>query len=154
MRRKTLSIVLDAFIGLLLITIVFLIVLIVKRGEAPIEAAATQEETSPVVQTEPTVAEEEPETPEAEEPEKTGELLGRCNSDGVNVRAGTSTDYDVLGMAADGDEFKVIANYENGWTELEYKGGKGYIFSEYLDYFYMSGGEYTPVDRNEIPMAE
>ncbi|MBP5609520.1 MAG: SH3 domain-containing protein, partial [Lachnospiraceae bacterium] len=108
----------------------------------------------PVVQTEPTIAEEEPEATVEEEPEKKGELLGRCKSDGVNVRSGASTDFEVLGMASDGDEYKVKSNSESGWTVIEYKGGTGYIFSEYLDFFYMSGGEYTPVDRNEIPMSE
>ncbi len=153
MRRKTLSIVLDAFIVLLLITIILLIVLIVKRGEAPMEAQETQVDTPPVVQTEPTVAEEPTVTEEPVE-EKNTDLLGRCNADGVNIRSGAGTDNDVVGMAADGDEYKVIGNHANGWTEVEYKGGIGFIFGEYLDFYYMSGGEYTPAERSEIPMLD
>ena len=153
MRRKTLSIVLDAFIVLLLVTIVFLIVLIVKRGEAPIQAQETQVEETPVVQTEPTVADSE-EEPEVTEPEPQKDLLGRTNTDGVNIRSGAGTDPDVLGMAALGDEYKVINSHANGWIEIEYKGSVGYIFGEYLDFYYMSGGEYTPVERSEVPMAD
>ncbi len=153
MRRKTLSIVLDAFIVLLLVTIVFLIVLIVKRGEAPIQAQETQVEETPVVQTEPTVADTE-EEPEESEPEPQKDLLGRSNTDGVNIRSGAGTDHDVLGMAALGDEYKVISSHANGWIEIEYKGSTGYIFGEYLDFYYMSGGEYTPVERSEVPMAD
>lgn len=154
MRKKTLTIVLDAFIVLLLVTIIFLIVMIVKRGEAPIEAQEAQAETPPVVQTEPTVADSAGEPEEEQEEEPKGDLLGRCNSDGVNIRAGAGTNNDVLGMAAEGDEYKVIVNHANGWTELEYKGGTGFIFTEYLDFYLMSGGDYTPVDRGDVPMAD
>jgi len=151
MRKKTLSIVLDAFIVLLLITIILLIILIVKRGEAPMEAHETQVETPPVVQTEPTVPDEKPEEPEEPTEEVKADLLARCNADGVNIRKGAGTDNDVMGMAAEGDEYKVIGNHANGWVEVEYKGSIGFIFGEYLDFYYMSGGEYTPAERSEVP---
>ncbi len=92
--------------------------------------------------------------PEAREPELQTALLGRSNTDGVNIRSGAGTDHDVLGMAALGDEYKVISSHANGWIEIEYKGSTGYIFGEYLDFYYMSGGEYTPVERSEVPMAD
>ena len=38
MRKKTLSIILDVFIGLLVITIIMLIMMIGKRGAAPMQA--------------------------------------------------------------------------------------------------------------------
>ncbi len=155
MRRKTLGIVLDAFIVLLIVTIIMLIMMIIKRGEAPMVANETQMEQQPIVQSEPTVTEEAPDEPVEEQKEEVAkDLLARCNAEGVNVRAGAGTNHNVLGLAADGDEYKVIANHSNGWTELEYKGSIGFIFTEYLDFYYMSGGEYTPVERSEIPWAE
>ena len=74
MRKKTLSIILDVFIGLLVVTIILLIVLIGKRGAAPLQAQETQDDPLvPVVTAENgTVAvSEEPEEPTvAPEPEE------------------------------------------------------------------------------------
>ena len=44
MRKKTLSIILDVFIGLLVITIIMLIMMIGKRGAAPMQAQEQKEE--------------------------------------------------------------------------------------------------------------
>ncbi|MCR5251266.1 MAG: SH3 domain-containing protein [Lachnospiraceae bacterium] len=134
MRKKTLSIVLDAFIVLLVITIIFLIVMIVRRGEP---AAVEQEvamEVPPVVSDRVTEEEATPTEAAPEEEEVPEEpVIVVVNTDTVNIRSGAGTSFDVLGVASKGDEYKLIETMESGWSKIEYRGSEGYIFNEYID---------------------
>lgn len=53
--------------------------------------------------------------------------------DVVNIRSSDSETADKLGKAAIGDEFKLIAKIDNGWSEVEYEGKSAYIKSMYLE---------------------
>ncbi len=163
MRKKTLSIILDVFIGLLVVTIILLIVLIGKRGAAPLQAQETQDDPLvPVVTAENgTVAvSEEPEEPTvAPEPEEKILYATPDATDTVNVRSGAGTNYDKLGSASSGQEFEVISVLTSGWTKLNYNGQEGYIHNDYLDYYYKgtdeNGNEQKEdVELSAIPKAE
>ena len=53
-------------------------------------------------------------------------------TDVVNIRSSASQTADKVGKAQIGQEFDVIKIWENGWTEVEYEGGSGFIKSEYV----------------------
>ena len=139
MTRKTLTIILDAFIVLLLITIVLLIVMIVQRGSAPIkeeQAAAAEPEVisynSTAVTPQPTEAvEEQP----AEEEEEVVFYCTPNTSSAMNIRSGAGTDHDKVGSAYAGEEYQVIDVLEEGWTIIDFKGREAYAFTEYLDFY-------------------
>ena len=163
MKKKTLSIILDVFIGLLVVTIILLIVLIGKRGAAPLQAQETQDDPLvPVVTDENgTVAvSEEPEEPTVTpEPEEKILYATPDATDTVNVRSGAGTNYDKLGSASSGQEFEVISVLTSGWTKLNYNGQEGYIHNDYLDYYYKGADENgneqkEDVELSAIPKAE
>ena len=136
MKKKTLNIVLDAFIVLLLITIVLLIIMIVRRGEVPMTAEedtniqpaeSVEAAMSPSPTPSPTPVPEEP-TPEEEQKQ-----LATIN-DSVNIRSGPGTDTQVVGSRTPGDEVEVLEKLDSGWTKIRYNGGEAYIYTEYLDF--------------------
>ena len=53
-------------------------------------------------------------------------------TDVVNIRSSASQTADKKGKAQIGEIFDVIKIWENGWTEIEYEGGSGFIKSEYV----------------------
>ena len=53
-------------------------------------------------------------------------------TDVVNIRSSASQTADKKGKAQIGEIFDVIKVWENGWTEIEYEGGSGFIKSEYV----------------------
>ena len=72
------------------------------------------------------------EIPEAVvEPEVVTEVKAKA-TDVVNIRSSASQSADKKGKAQAGDIFDVIKIWENGWTEVEYEGGSGFIKSEYV----------------------
>ncbi len=75
------------------------------------------------------VTEEIPET--VIEPETEVEMKAKA-TDVVNIRSSASQTADKKGKAQVGDIFEVIKVWENGWTEIEYEGGSGFIKSEYV----------------------
>ena len=163
MRKKTLSIILDVFIGLLVITIIMLIMMIGKRGAAPMQAQEQKEEPLvPVVTAEQgTVAvTEAPTEAAAAEPAEEKILYATPDtSSTVNVRSGAGTNFDKLGSASAGEEFKVISVLAVGWTKLSYRGEEGYIHNDYLDYYYKvqdADGNETKeeVQLTDIPKVE
>ena len=83
-----------------------------------------------LVEIEPEVVEEVPEvtTPETEVPVE----VRAKTTDVVNIRSSASESADKKGKAQVGDEFDVIKVWENGWTEVEYEGGSGFIKSDYI----------------------
>ena len=163
MRKKTLSIILDVFIGLLVITIIMLIMMIGKRGAAPMQAQEQKEEPLvPVVTAEQgTVAvTTTPTEAAAAEPAEEKILYATPDtSSTVNVRSGAGTNFDKLGSASAGEEFEVISVLAAGWTKLSYRGEEGYIHNDYLDYYYKvqdADGNETKeeVQLTDIPKVE
>ena len=75
------------------------------------------------------VTEEIPET--VVEPEVVTEVKAKA-TDVVNIRSSASQTADKKGKAQIGEIFDVIKIWENGWTEVEYEGGSGFIKSEYV----------------------
>ncbi len=53
-------------------------------------------------------------------------------ADSVNIRKGPGVDTEKAGKASKGEKFKVVENRSDGWTEIEYKGGKAYIRTDLL----------------------
>ena len=53
-------------------------------------------------------------------------------TDVVNIRSSASQTADKKGKAQAGEIFNVIKIWENGWTEVEYEGGSGFIKSDYV----------------------
>lgn len=83
-----------------------------------------------LVEIEPEAVEDVPEVT-APEPEMPVEVRGKT-TDVVNIRSSASETADKKGKAQVGDEFDVIKVWENGWTEVEYEGGSGFIKSDYI----------------------
>jgi uncharacterized protein YgiM (DUF1202 family) len=54
-------------------------------------------------------------------------------TDVVNIRKSDSETADKLGKAAAGDEFTLVEEKGNGWSQVEYSGGTAYIKSEFLE---------------------
>ncbi len=91
--------------------------LTIRVGEALVEIEPEQ------------VTEEIPEP--VEEPEVPTEIKAKA-TDVVNIRSSASQTADKKGKAQVGEIFDVIKVWENGWTEVEYEGGSGFIKSEYV----------------------
>lgn len=64
------------------------------------------------------------------ETELTGTVV--TNGSRLNLRSGGSTDYDIIGQLAPGDEVRVMGE-ENGWYEVFLTEKSGYVYGEYLD---------------------
>ena len=54
-------------------------------------------------------------------------------TDTINVRKEASTSADKLGVCYPGDELEVVMKRADGWTEVKYKGKKGFVKSEFLE---------------------
>ena len=54
-----------------------------------------------------------------------------CSAGGVlNVRSGPSTSYTVLGTLS-GNQQALVKTFQNGWTQISYRGGTAYVYSLY-----------------------
>ncbi len=84
------------------------------------------------------------ETPEAEEPDapaeneegETADLeepVSTVTTDTIRMRAERSTDSSILDVLAVGTSVKVYANYEDGWSKIDYNGTVGYCKTEFLE---------------------
>lgn len=54
-------------------------------------------------------------------------------NDTLNIRASMSTDADLMGTTAPGDEVTLIQDYAEGWTKVQWKEKTGYIKTELLN---------------------
>ena len=54
-------------------------------------------------------------------------------TDTINVRADASTTAEKLGVCYPGDKLEVVTKRADGWTEVKYKGKKGFVKSEFLE---------------------
>lgn len=69
-----------------------------------------------------------------EEPEAPAETIVTKvqTTDVVNIRSSASETADKLGKAQTGDIFDVVKVWENGWTQIKYDNGEGFIKTDYL----------------------
>lgn len=79
-------------------------------------------------------------TEDATETEQLGTVV--TGGSRLNLRSGGSTDYDIIGQLAPGDEVRVLGE-ENGWYEVAITEKRGYVCGEYLD-----------VKEKEVPGTE
>lgn len=54
-------------------------------------------------------------------------------TDTINVREDASTKADKLGVCYQGEKLEVVTKRADGWTEVKYKGKRGYVKSEFLE---------------------
>ena len=54
-------------------------------------------------------------------------------TDTINVRKDASTSADKLGVCYPGEKLEVVMKRADGWTEVKYKGKKGFVKSEFLE---------------------
>jgi len=66
-----------------------------------------------------------------ERKEAAGQLRGTANYTSVNIRSGSSTTSDIIGVASEGDTFTILVNVD-GWYRISYNSQPAYIFGEFL----------------------
>ena len=49
-----------------------------------------------------------------------------------NVRADSTEDADILGVLSEGETLTRVKKLDNGWSEVRYAGGTGYVMSDFL----------------------
>lgn len=54
-------------------------------------------------------------------------------TDTINIRKDASTSADKVGVCYPGDKLEVVMKRADGWTEIKYKGKKGFVKSEFLE---------------------
>ena len=57
----------------------------------------------------------------------------RLIEDNVNIRSGPGTDYERLGSAYKGYDFKIISGENSEWVKIEYDGKPAYVYAEYVE---------------------
>lgn len=70
----------------------------------------------------------------------------RLIEDNVNIRSGPGTDYERLGSAYKGYDFKIISGEDSEWIKIEYDGKPAYVYSEYV--------EVVPMFLNDLGVYE
>ena len=104
--------------------------LVFSQFYSDLRAQLTIRVSDALVEIEPEqVTEEIPET--VVDTDTTTEIKAKA-TDVVNIRSSASQTADKKGKAQIGEIFDVIKIWENGWTEIEYEGGSGFIKSEYV----------------------
>ena len=165
MRKKTLSIVLDAFIVMLVITIILLIIMIVKRGKVTVDeenpflalrnSDSAEEDYEddgdiPIASASGNSASQNA-ADEKKEEEVDNNIYAEVTGDTVNIRRGAGTDYERLGSASKGDTFILEAVLSNGWSRVQYKTGQGFISNEFLRFVKKRPDGNVEVDQAELP---
>lgn len=82
---------------------------------------------------EPEAPAETEETADAQETTDTGEPFTTTVTSNVRIREERSTDSAILDTLAAGTGVTVYANYEDGWSRIDYNGTAGYCMTEYLE---------------------
>ena len=57
----------------------------------------------------------------------------RLIEDNVNIRSGPGTEYERLGSAYKGYDFKIISGEGSEWIKIEYDGKPAYVYAEYVE---------------------
>ena len=58
---------------------------------------------------------------------------GTVNTDSLNVRKGSSTNYDIIGKVTRGTKVEIVKEESNGWYKIKYNGGYGYVSGQYIN---------------------
>ena len=72
------------------------------------------------------------EAPAANDGKELADPVVTTVNDGIRIREGRSTDARMLATIVSGTEVKVYANFEDGWSKIEYSGTVGYCKTEFL----------------------
>ena len=78
----------------------------------------------------------------------------RLIEDNVNIRSGPGTEYERLGSAYKGYDFKIISGEDSEWIKIEYDGKPAYVYAEFVEIvpmFLNDAGvyeEYVTFDEN------
>ncbi|SDJ55068.1 SH3 domain-containing protein [Lachnospiraceae bacterium G41] len=70
----------------------------------------------------------------------------RFIEDNVNIRSGPGTEYERLGSAYKGYDFKIISGEDSDWIKIEYDGKPAYVYAEYV--------EVVPMFLNDLGVYE
>ena len=92
-----------------------------------------QSEVGTDTQTAEEEEEEEPEEEDAEPANTVTEVKTVRATTTVNIRSSDSETADKLGKASEGQEFTLIEERGNGWSEISYNNSSAFIKSEYLE---------------------
>ena len=57
----------------------------------------------------------------------------RLIEDNVNIRSGPGTDYERLGSAYRGFDYKILSPESNVWIKIEYDDRPAYVYAEYVE---------------------
>lgn len=57
----------------------------------------------------------------------------KAKSDGINIRKSASAEGTRIGSAAAGDEFQLVEELDDGWSEIIFNGQSAYVKSEYFE---------------------
>lgn len=97
--------------------------------------------TAPTIPTEPEEPTSQTTAPEDADPEESDTELKYTievisakmyATDTLNVRAEPSTEADVVGQLNPGDEAEVIGVTSHGWYQINFNGGKPFVYAKYL----------------------
>ena len=75
---------------------------------------------------------EEPEEPSEGDGKELEEPVKTTVNDGIRIREGRSTETRMLATIVSGTEVLVYANFDDGWSKIEYSGTVGYCKTEFL----------------------
>jgi uncharacterized protein YvpB len=91
--------------------------------------STTEETVKKVVEPVKSEAKSNPESNITVSPVQGGQYITAAD---LNVRAGSSTKYPILGVIKQGEALSVQAKLSNGWYQVSYHGKKGYVNGEYV----------------------
>ena len=52
--------------------------------------------------------------------------------DGLNIRSGPGSTYDILASAQNGSQVKLLEDAGNGWYKVDYGKGQGYVSKSFI----------------------
>ena len=96
------------------------------------EAARDSDENLKSVLSELGTPQTEVDLPEANTSGVEANKVVMCTDDEVNVRADSTTTADIIGTLSKGATVTRIQELDNGWSEIRYGDGTGYVSSEFL----------------------
>lgn len=84
----------------------------------------------------------------------------RLIEDNVNIRSGPGVDYERLGSAYKGFDYKILSGAHDEWIKIEYDGKPAFVFAEYVEVVPMflndlgEYEEYVTFDNNDTYNAQ
>ena len=68
----------------------------------------------------------------------------------LNIRSGPGTSFQRIGKAADGSYFEIINGPQNGWYQIRFRGGEGWVSGEYVSVF---SDNDTALSTSRVPFS-